>query len=72
MHDAAAAHSRDFLPFSRGRNSAPLPVKNSQIFTQYHVCISQLRKVKNIFFFFLLNFETTTTYENNSPYQNDT
>ena len=44
-------YSGDFLPISRGRISAPFPIENSHLFSQYHVCFSQLRKVKKIFFF---------------------
>ena len=29
--------SRAFLPISRGRISAPFPIKNSHLFSQYHV-----------------------------------
>ena len=53
--------SGDLLPFSRCRISAPFPIENSHLFSQYHVCFSQLRR-KVIFFFFLLFLETTTTY----------
>ena len=55
-----------FLPISRGRISAPFPIKNSHLFSQYHVWFSQLRKVKT-FFFFLLFLKTTTTYEKHWP-----
>ena len=44
-----------FLPISRGRISAPFPIKNSHLFSQYHVWVSQLRKVKkkkHFFFYF--------------------
>ena len=47
-----------FLPFSRGRISAPFLIENSHLFSQYHVCFSQLREV-----FFLPFLENTTTYE---------
>ena len=38
--------------------SAPFPVENSHLFSQSHVCFSQLRKVqlRKIFFFFFLLF----------------
>ena len=39
-HQASAGH---FLPFSRGRILAPFPIKNSHIFSQYHVCFSLFR-----------------------------
>ena len=56
LHKIAEA----FLPISRGRISAPFPIKNSHLFSQYHVHFSQLRKVKKkkIFFFFLFFFFT--------------
>ena len=38
--------SGDFQPFSRGWISAPFPIENRHLFSQYHVCFSQLRKVK--------------------------
>ena len=66
-----------FLPISRGRISAPFPIKNSHLFSQYHVWFSQLRivtkkrkKKKNFFFFFFFFtffFKTTTTYEQHRP-----
>ena len=34
-------NSCDFLPFSRGPISAPFPIENSHLFSQYHVCFSQ-------------------------------
>ena len=41
--------ARDFVPFSRGRISAPFPIKNSRPFSQFHVCFPQFnRKVKKI------------------------
>ena len=42
-----------FLPFSRGRISAPFPIENSHLFinTISVFCFFQLRKVKkNVFF----------------------
>ena len=54
----------DFLSISRGqisawisvRISAPFPVENSHLFSQYHVCFCKLRKVKKNNIFFFLNF----------------
>ena len=44
-----------FLPISRGQISAPFPIKNSHLFSQYHVWFAQLRKVKYFFFFFFFS-----------------
>ena len=52
--------SGDFLPFSRGRISAPFPIENSHLFPIPCLFFS-VKKGKNIFF--LLFLETTTTYE---------
>ena len=46
----------DFLPFSSGRISAPFPIKNSHLISQYHIRFSQLKKVKKKMFFFVLFF----------------
>ena len=35
-----------FLPFFRGQISAPFPIEKYPPFSQYHVCFSELRKVK--------------------------
>ena len=48
--------SGPFLPISRGRISAPFPIKNSHFFSQYHVWFSQLRKIFFFFFFFFFTF----------------
>ena len=39
-----AKKAGNFLPFSKGRISAPFPIENSHLFSQYHVWFSQLRK----------------------------
>ena len=49
----------DFQPISRGRILAPFPIKNSHLFSQYHVRFSQIKKIKKKYFF----LETTTSYE---------
>ena len=46
----------DFLPISRGRISAPFPIKNSHLFSQYHVSFSQIKKSKKFFFTFYFFF----------------
>ena len=50
--------------FSRGRISAPFPIENSRFFSQYHVCFSQLRKVRKKYFF---KRPLLLTYENKWP-----
>ena len=50
----------------------PFPIEISHLFSQYHVCFSELRIVKFFFFFPFFFLETTTKYENNEPYQNVT
>ena len=42
--EGKVTHSRDFLPISWGRISAPFPIENSHLFSQYHVRFSQIKE----------------------------
>ena len=53
----------DFLTFSRGRISAPFPIKNSHLFFPIQYLFFRIKKSKKKKNFFLLFLETTTTYE---------
>ena len=38
-------YTGDFLLISRDQISAPFPIENSHIFSQYHVRFSQIKKI---------------------------
>ena len=57
LHSNIGKYSGHFMPFSRGRISAPFPIENSNLFSQYHVLFPPPpppppKKKKNFFFFF--------------------
>ena len=62
--------SGQFLPFSRGRISAPFPIENCYLFPNTMSVFPQLRKVKNKLFHFF--YRPLLLMRNNDPYQNDT
>ena len=69
INEVSYLHAGVFLPFSRGRISAPFPIKNSHLFPFTMFCFP-VKKSVVVFFVFFYFFRDTMG--NNNPYKNDT